>query len=133
MVIDIEGEVDFTIGKVDNPDRIYFDLKNTKLASMLRGKSYDVKDGFLRQIRLGQYQPGQTRIVLDVSSVSDYSAFLLPNPARLIVDIRGGAASSKGPSPSGKTNAGATNAGNRRRNDGCSHKDSNDSEGERTC
>jgi len=30
-----------------------------------------------------------TRIVLDVSSVSDYSAFLLPNPWRLIIDVHG--------------------------------------------
>jgi N-acetylmuramoyl-L-alanine amidase len=111
VVIDLQGEVEFTIGKVDNPDRIYFDLKNTKLASMLRGKSFDVDDGFLRQIRLGQYQPDETRVVLDVSSVSDYSAFLLPNPARLIVDIRGDAAAGKAPVSSGTTNAGTANTG----------------------
>jgi N-acetylmuramoyl-L-alanine amidase len=97
VVIDLEKEVEFTIGKVDSPDRIYFDLKNTRLASMLRGKSYDVQDGFLRQVRLGQYQPDETRIVLDVQSVSDYSAFLLPNPARLVVDIRGNASAAKAP------------------------------------
>ncbi len=104
VVIDLDSEVDYTIGHIDSPNRIYFDLKNTRLASMLRGKNYDVDDGFLRQIRLGQYQPDQTRIVLDVASVSDYSAFLLPNPERLVVDIRGDTASAKGQS-SGTTNA----------------------------
>ncbi|MGE0406822.1 MAG: N-acetylmuramoyl-L-alanine amidase [Candidatus Korobacteraceae bacterium] len=95
VVVDLEREVEFTIGQVESPDRIFFDLKNTSLATMLRGKSYDVADGFLRQIRLGQYRPDETRIVLDVSAVSDYSAFFLPNPPRLIVDIRGEAPSAK--------------------------------------
>ena len=31
-----------------------------------------------------------TRVVLDVSDVSEYSAFLLPNPYRLIIDVHGG-------------------------------------------
>jgi N-acetylmuramoyl-L-alanine amidase len=31
-------------------------------------------------------------VVLDVNDVTDYSAFLLPNPFRLIIDIHGGAA-----------------------------------------
>ena len=32
-----------------------------------------------------------TRVVLDVNDVTEYSAFLLPNPYRLIIDIHGGA------------------------------------------
>src|SRR5260370_14720573 len=31
-----------------------------------------------------------TRVVLDVNDVTEYSAFLLPNPYRLIIDIHGG-------------------------------------------
>ena len=72
-----------------NPDRIFFDLADTKLASVLVGKSFDVQDGFLKKIRVAQYQPGATRVVLEVADVSDYSAFLLPNPYRLIIDIHG--------------------------------------------
>ena len=72
-----------------NPDRIFFDLSDTKLASVLVGKIFDVQDGFLKKIRVAQYQPGATRVVLDVADVSDYSAFLLPNPYRLIIDIHG--------------------------------------------
>src|SRR5947209_12644025 len=53
------------------------------------GKSFDVNDGFLRKVRVAQYQRGLTRVVLEVADVSDYSAFLLPNPYRLIVDIHG--------------------------------------------
>src|SRR5947209_8218030 len=53
------------------------------------GKSFDVNDGFLRKVRVAQYQRGLTRVVLEVDEVADYSAFLLPNPYRLIIDIHG--------------------------------------------
>jgi N-acetylmuramoyl-L-alanine amidase len=37
-----------------------------------------------------------TRVVLDVNDVTEYSAFLLPNPYRLIIDIHGGSKSQPG-------------------------------------
>src|SRR5271165_4016690 len=89
VAIDVDREVKYEAGRVANPDRIFFDLPDTKLASVLIGKSFDVQDGFLKKIRVAQYQPGYTRVVLEVADVSDYSAFLLPNPYRLIVDIHG--------------------------------------------
>ena len=89
VAIDVDDEVKYEAGRVPNPDRIFFDLADTKLASVLVGKSFDVQDGFLKKIRVAQYQPGATRVVLEVADVSDYSAFLLPNPYRLIIDIHG--------------------------------------------
>ena len=89
VAIDLESEVQYEAGRVANPDRIFFDLHETRLASSLVGKTFEVEDGFLRKIRIAQYQRGLTRVVLDVDDVSDYSAFLLPNPYRLIVDIHG--------------------------------------------
>jgi len=89
VAIDLEGEVKYEGWRIPNPDRIYFDLQDTRLASTLVGKSFDVEDGFLKKIRVAQYLPGQARVVLDVDDVSDYSAFLLPNPYRLIIDIHG--------------------------------------------
>ena len=64
-------------------------MRGTKLASTLVGKSFDVDDGFLKKIRVAQFQPGRTRVVLEVDDLSDYEAFLLPNPYRLIIDIHG--------------------------------------------
>jgi N-acetylmuramoyl-L-alanine amidase len=87
VAIDVDAEVKYEAGRVPDPDRIFFDLPETKLASVLVGKSFEVRDGFLKKIRVAQYQPGYTRVVLEVADVSDYSAFLLPNPYRLIIDI----------------------------------------------
>jgi N-acetylmuramoyl-L-alanine amidase len=89
VAIDVDREVKYEVGRVPDPDRIFFDLPDTKLASVLVGKSFDVEDGFLKKIRVAQYQPGYTRVVFEVADVSDYSAFLLPNPYRLIIDIHG--------------------------------------------
>ncbi len=89
VAIDVDAEVKYEAGRVPNPDRIFFDLPNTRLASVLVGKSFDVQDGFLKKIRVAQYQPGYTRVVLEVADVSDYSAFILPNPYRLIIDVHG--------------------------------------------
>ena len=80
----------YQAARVPGPDRIYFDLYGARLEPGLNGKSVEViDDGFLKRIRAAQFSNNVTRIVLDVSSVSDYSAFLLPNPWRLIIDIHG--------------------------------------------
>jgi N-acetylmuramoyl-L-alanine amidase len=105
VAIDLGDEVQYEAARVPGPDRIYFDLHGTRLAQELSGKSFTVTDdGFLKRIRAAQYSNDMTRIVLDVSDVTEYSAFLLPNPYRLIIDIHGGAKSSMtdapAPSPS---------------------------------
>ena len=89
VAIDLEQEVKYEAGRVSGPDRIFFDLHETKLASELIGKTFDVEDGFLKKIRVAPYQRGITRVVLEVDELAEYSAFLLPNPYRLVIDIHG--------------------------------------------
>jgi len=95
VAIDVESDVKFSSQRIATPARIFFDLHDTKLASTLVGKSFDVDDGFLKKVRVAQFAPGRTRVVLDVDSLSDYNAFLLPNPYRLIIDIHGKGARAK--------------------------------------
>jgi N-acetylmuramoyl-L-alanine amidase len=91
VAIDLGDNVTYEAARVPNPDRIYFDLHGTRLASELVGKSFAVTDdGFLKRVRAAQYTDDVTRVVLDVNDVTEYSAFLLPNPYRLIIDIHGG-------------------------------------------
>jgi N-acetylmuramoyl-L-alanine amidase len=90
VAIDLQQEVRYTAARVPNPDRIYFDLYGTRLSPELVGRSLEVTDdGFLSSIRVMQFGNNVVRIVLDVNSVSDYSAFFLPNPSRLIIDVHG--------------------------------------------
>ncbi len=91
VAIDLGDEVQYEAARVPNPDRIFFDLHGTHLAQELSGKAFSVTDdGFLKKIRAAQYSSDVVRVVLDVNDVTEYSAFLLPNPYRLIIDIHGG-------------------------------------------
>ncbi|MGE5324766.1 MAG: AMIN domain-containing protein, partial [Actinomycetota bacterium] len=89
VAIDLDQEVKYRVGRIAHPDRIFFDLLGVKLAPELVGKTFDVEAGFLHRIRVAQFNAKMTRVVLDVDDVAEYSAFLLPNPYRLIIDIHG--------------------------------------------
>jgi N-acetylmuramoyl-L-alanine amidase len=88
IAIDLGSEVKYEAGRVPSPDRIFFDLQDSRLSTQLIGKTYDVNEGALKKIRIAQYKPKMARIVLEVDKGADYSAFLLPNPYRLIIDVR---------------------------------------------
>ena len=78
VAIDLGDEVQYEAARVPDPDRIFFDLHGTRLSPELIGKSVSViDDGFLKRIRIAQFSNDVTRVVLDVSDVSDYSAFLV--------------------------------------------------------
>ena len=89
IAIDLQDEIKYEAGRVPSPDRIFFDLHDSKLASELIGKSYDIQDGLLKKVRVAQFKPNVARVVLEVNSLAEYSAFLLPNPYRLIIDVHG--------------------------------------------
>lgn len=89
VVLDIDGEIQFDQSRLSDPDRIFFDIKGTRLSSALLGKTFPVEDGFLKEIRISQYQPSVVRVVLDLDKVKDYTVFPLYNPFRLVIDIRG--------------------------------------------
>jgi N-acetylmuramoyl-L-alanine amidase len=87
VAIDLEQGVKYESQRIDHPDRIFFDLLNTKLDSNLAGKTFDVSDGLLKDIRTAQFKTGRTRVVLDLDELSEFDASLLSNPSRLIIDI----------------------------------------------
>ena len=90
VAIDLQDQVEYEAARVPNPDRIYFDLHGARVAPELIGRTMGVTDdGFLERIRVAQFSNDVTRIVLDVNQVTEYSAFFLPNPWRLIIDIHG--------------------------------------------
>ena len=89
IIISVDDEVQFNAQRVANPDRLVFDLSNTRLSPALVGRAFSIEDGLLHQIRVAQYSPTVTRVVLDIKQVDDYSVSTLPNPFRLVIDIRG--------------------------------------------
>jgi N-acetylmuramoyl-L-alanine amidase len=89
IVISVEDEAKFEAARLQHPDRIVFDLPGTHLSQALKGKSFPIGNGFVREVRVAQFTPEVSRVVLDVAKIDDYSVFTLPNPFRLIIDVRG--------------------------------------------
>jgi len=88
VAIDLDQGVKYESQRIDQPDRIFFDLFGTKLDAKLLGKTLDVGDGLVKRIRISQFKPGETRIVLEVDGAPDFAATLLDNPPRLAIDVR---------------------------------------------
>lgn len=89
VVIQTGQDVKFNATHLENPPRLIFDLENTRLGPALAHKAFPVEGGFLRRIRVAQFKPKITRVVLDVPQIENYSVFSLPDPFRLVIDIRG--------------------------------------------
>jgi len=96
VVLNLEDQVQYEAHRLANPDRIYFDLHDTQLASNLAWKSIEVGDALLKRIRVAQPVTGMTRIVLETKANTDFSVSLEPNPYRLVVEVRKVGASPKG-------------------------------------
>ena len=87
VAIDLEQGVKFESQRIQSPDRIFFDLLNTDLDAKLAGRTFDVGDGLLKDIRTAQFKAGRARVVLDLDELSEFDASLVDNPPRLIIDI----------------------------------------------
>ena len=70
------------------PPRIYVDIFGARLA-MNAQEALSIDDGRLRQVRVAQFNQDTVRVVLDMTSLQNHNAFLLPEPYRLVVDIQG--------------------------------------------
>ena len=85
VIVSFDRPVRYVEGTAANPDRIFFDVQGTKPGGALA--KIAVGDSVLQSIRVAEYQPGTTRIVLDVSQPTAYSASLQNNPPRLVVEL----------------------------------------------
>jgi N-acetylmuramoyl-L-alanine amidase len=95
ITINLEEDVRFESQRLDHPDRVFFDLKNARLASRLLGSSVSVDDGRVKKIRMAQYKPGRARIVIETDGRASFNASLLSDPPRLIIDVKGNSAASE--------------------------------------
>jgi N-acetylmuramoyl-L-alanine amidase len=87
VTIDLESGVQYVSGRIANPDRIYFDLHAARLTPQLAHSKIKADGVLLTAIRVAQNPSGVVRVVLDVNGVKDYTASLLNNPPRLVVDL----------------------------------------------
>jgi N-acetylmuramoyl-L-alanine amidase len=92
VVVTLGDTIQYDAVRITAPDRIYFDLYKARLSEALTHKTFDVDNGLLKSVRVAQNKEGVVRLVLDVSGAKDYSAYLVKNPYRLVIDVRSGPA-----------------------------------------
>jgi len=88
IVVNLANTVDFKSARIASPERIYFDLHRAQLGSKVPREPVNIPGGMLKTIRVAQNKPDTVRLVLDVQGAKDYSAFLVANPYRLVIDLR---------------------------------------------
>lgn len=92
VVIALSSEAVFRTERIENPDRVFFDLPHfvpRLAAGKQRSALFTVSDRHVRQIRVAENQPGLTRLVFDMESPDVvYKATLALDPPRLIVEFR---------------------------------------------
>ncbi len=84
----LEDTVKFDSAHIASPDRVYFDLHKALVGPGMANKTIDVKNGLLKSVRVGQNREGVVRLVLDVDGARDWSAYLVSNPYRLVIEVR---------------------------------------------
>jgi len=96
VTIEMDSETSFRAERLDNPRRVFFDLKGTRAAPALRDATLKFNDATVRQIRLGRHPQAVTRVVFDMEGVEDYSVFTLYSPYRLVIDFKNAATATSG-------------------------------------
>jgi N-acetylmuramoyl-L-alanine amidase len=89
IAIETDGDFELKWDRLDNPDRLFFDLIGT--LPKLSGKSITVipvGDHLLERIRVAEPQHDVTRVVLDLAVPVESTTSRLDNPTRLIIELR---------------------------------------------
>ena len=87
VVVALDDTVQFESARLDSPDRVYFDLHDARLGASVGQKIAPVNDGLLKSVRVAQNSDGVVRLVLDAEGARDFSAKLLSDPYRLVIDV----------------------------------------------
>ena len=92
IVVLLDEPVAYESARVSSPDRIYFDLHKSRLSPSVEQRIAPAEAGLLKWVRTAQNSDDVVRLVLDADGAKDYSAQLLTNPNRLVIDVHAAAA-----------------------------------------
>ena len=86
--IELDSESRYRYERLDNPRRVFFDLKGTRAPASLQDAVLKFDDDIVREIRLGRHPNNTTRVVMDMERIETCNVFTLYNPFRLVVDFK---------------------------------------------
>jgi N-acetylmuramoyl-L-alanine amidase len=87
VIVHVDEAVRYESARISGPDRIYFDLHNARLSPSVAQRLAPPEDGLLKWVRAAQNTDDVVRLVLDADGAKEYSAQLLSNPYRLVIDL----------------------------------------------
>ncbi len=87
VVVMLDDAVQYDSARLTSPDRVYFDLYKARLVPSIGQKIVPVENGLLKSVRAAQNTDDVVRLVLDADGAKDYSAQLLSDPYRLVIDV----------------------------------------------
>ncbi|MFH0781476.1 MAG: N-acetylmuramoyl-L-alanine amidase [Pseudomonadota bacterium] len=80
------------------PRRLYIDFNKSYIEPQYRAP-VPIEDGLLKRIRTGQNSQDTVRVVLDIESIGSYKIYSLPDPFRVVIDVRGEKHTKQTPKP----------------------------------
>ena len=89
IVVMLDRPVQYDSARLDSPDRIYFDLHKTRLGSSVEQRTIPAAAGLLKDVRAAQNSDDVVRLVVEADGARDYSAQILSDPYRLVIDVHG--------------------------------------------
>jgi len=94
LIIECSGPVHYRLQRVRGrpalgvPPRVYVELLGSDLGAEAR-TPLELSDGPLVRVRASEPAAATSRLILDVPGLTEFGAFAMPDPFRLIVDVRG--------------------------------------------
>jgi N-acetylmuramoyl-L-alanine amidase len=89
VVVDVSGDVNYKERRVGE-NGLSIDLSGAAVSSALAGRRFIIGDtNLLKRIMIAPGAAGEVAIRLEVGPLSDYSAFKLESPSRVVIDLHG--------------------------------------------
>ena len=96
LTIAMNAEPQYHEERITDPDRLFFDFRNTAPPDGAKPAIERLAGGVVRDVRVGAHPEQTTRLVIELEPGTRHSVFALYNPYRLVVDLERTAA----PAPS---------------------------------
>jgi N-acetylmuramoyl-L-alanine amidase len=100
IAVQVSGDFEFRTDRAHNPERVYFDILNSRPNFVGRGEyKLPINDALVTRARVAETIPGVTRVVLDLARPVEIATSQLANPNRLIIEVRAGSGVPAFPEP----------------------------------
>jgi len=92
ITVELDAEIAYHQEEIENPRRLFFDLKGVKAPAHLQDATLKFDDDVVRELRLGRHPQSTTRLAIDLNGIASYSVYPLYGPYRIVIDLQRDAA-----------------------------------------